>query len=112
LSLIVETSGITERAGRIHCLNSRPTSVALRFLRLTGNGITRMAEFAVRIIRSSGRRQRSRLLQPKFEHSSLDEICLLPPSAASGSCGAESATARSADGCASSSTGNGADGCA
>jgi hypothetical protein len=49
------------------------------------------------------------LLQPKFEQSSLGEIYLLPASPGSGSCGAESAAGRSADGCPSSSTGNGAD---
>jgi hypothetical protein len=96
-------------AGRVHCLDSCPTPVALRFLPLTGNGITCMAEFALRIIGSSGPRQRSRLLQPKFEHSSLDEICLLSPSAGSGSRGAETAAGRSTDGCPSSSTGNCAD---
>jgi len=60
------------------------------------------------LIDSSGPRQRSRLLQPKFEHSSSGETYLLPPSAGSGSGGAEAATGRRTDGCPSSSTGNGA----
>ena len=60
-------------------------------------------------IDSSGPRQRSWLLQPKFEHSSSGETYLLPPSAGSGSRGAETAPGRSTDGCSSSSTGNGAD---
>ena len=58
---------------------------------------------------SSRPRQRSGLLQPKFEQSSLGEIDLLPPSAASGPCGAETAAGRSTDGRPSSSTGNSAD---
>src|SRR6516162_8838121 len=59
-------------------------------------------------IDSSGPRQRSWLLQPKFEHSSSGETCLLPPSAGSGSRGAETGPGRSTDSCTSSSTRNGA----